>query len=173
MSNIKIFKALSCKTRIDILKILVENEKHISGIAREIGISVPVVSRHIKILENAGLITIREIGNIHLLSAKIDELKNVFDPFIEQSSVVINENDSIFDALKQLPFIKIKKIGNNQFITTVDSKEGYYTYEVDGEIPDISIDEYLPSKDVFLYLNQFISITKRKIIVKVRNQNEK
>ena len=50
------FKALSSETRIKIIKILLNREIHLSGLARELNISVPVMSRHIKLLENVELI---------------------------------------------------------------------------------------------------------------------
>ena len=66
MGNNKVFRALSSPTRIKILKTLMNKEMHLSGLARQINISVPVTSRHIKILEDVGLINKRVFGNIHL-----------------------------------------------------------------------------------------------------------
>lgn len=65
MSNENLFKALSSPTRIKILKVLVNEEIHLTALAKKIGLSKPVVSRHIKILEKTGLINKRIIGNIY------------------------------------------------------------------------------------------------------------
>ena len=62
MSKIKLFRALSSSTRIKILKKLINQEMHLSGLARELGISVLVTSRHIKILEEVKLINKRVFG---------------------------------------------------------------------------------------------------------------
>ena len=86
MSNDKLFRALSSPTRLKILKVLTSKEMHLTGLAKEINISVPVTSRHIKILENVGLINKRIFGNTHLLTAKIRNLEQILEPFVEKTS---------------------------------------------------------------------------------------
>lgn len=172
MGNNQLFKALSSSTRVKIMKILLNRETHLSGLARELGISVPVASRHIKLLEDVGLIKKRIIGNIHLLSVNIGSLDEVLEPFIEESVVEINRHDSLFDALKQLPGVEVQRIGDNQYITSIDGEKGYYIYEVDGMPPKIPIDEYQPKKNVTLHLKKLISVDKKKIEVKVTSSKK-
>lgn len=168
MSNINIFRALSSSTRVKILKKLIKQEMHLSGLARDLGISVPVTSRHIKILEEVKLINKRIFGNTYLLSAKIKNLESALEPFIEESTVEIEKKKSIFDALKQIPGIKIKKIGNNYYIRSIDEEEGYYIYEVDGKLPSKPIDEYQIEKNINLDLKKLITVQKKKIKVNVK-----
>ena len=149
MSNNQLFKALSSGTRINIMKILMNREMHLSGLAKELGISIPVVSRHIKLLEKVGLVKKRIIGNIHLLSTNINSLEKVLEPFIEESIVEINKNDSLFDALKQLPSVEVQRVGINQYITSINGEKGYYIYEVDGEIPSKPVNEFRPKKKCY------------------------
>lgn len=169
MSNDKIFRALSSSMRINILKNLIQKEMHVSGLARELGISVPVTSRHIKILEDVGLINKRIFGNTYLLTTKIKKFENALEPFIEESSIVIDKEKSIFDALKQIPTIAIKKVGNNYYIKSIDGDEGYYIYEVDGKLPDKPIDEYTIDKSVTIDIKKLVSVKKKKIKVNVKN----
>ena len=171
MDNDKMFKALSSETRIKIIKILLNREIHLSGLARELNISVPVMSRHIKLLENVELIKKRVVGNVHLLSANIGSLEELLEPFIEESEIEINEHDSIFDALKQIPGIEIQRVGENQYITSIDGEKGYYIYEVDGKIPTKSIDEFRPKKNITLELKKLVSVNKKKIEVKIPHKN--
>lgn len=171
MDNDKMFKALSSETRIKIIKILLNREIHLSGLARELNISVPVMSRHIKLLENVELIKRRVVGNVHLLSANIGSLEELLEPFIEESEIEINEHDSIFDALKQIPGIEIQRVGENQYITSIDGEKGYYIYEVDGKIPTKSIDEFRPKKNITLELKKLVSVNKKKIEVKIPHKN--
>ena len=172
MGNNNLFKALSSQTRVKIVKILLDREMHLSGLARELGISVPVISRHIKLLENAGLVRKRVVGNVHLLSANIGSLEEVFEPFIEDSIVEINKQDSLFDALKQLPNVEIQKIGDNQYITSINGEKGHYVYEVNGVSPEKSIDKYKPKKDVTIQLKKLISVNKKKIEVKTLHEDK-
>jgi len=169
MSNDKIFRALSSSTRIKILKILIHKEMHLSGLARELNISVPVTSRHIKILEHVGLINKRIFGNTHLLTAKIKNLEVVLEPFVQESLIEINKKKSIFDALKQVPGVEIKKVGKHQYIRSIDGDEGYYIYEVDGKLPKKPIDEYAIDKSVTLDLRKLVSVKKKIIKVNVKN----
>ena len=62
-------------------------EKHLSGLARDLKISTPVTSRHIKILEDVGLIDKKVFGNTYVLTAKIKNLENTLDTFIEEASI--------------------------------------------------------------------------------------
>ena len=171
MDNDKMFKALSSETRIKIIKILLNREIHLSGLARELNISVPVMSRHIKLLENVELVKKRVVGNVHLLSANIGSLEELLEPFIEESEIEINEHDSIFDALKQIPGIEIQRVGENQYITSIDGEKGYYIYEVDGKIPTKSINEFRPKKNITLELKKLVSVNKKKIEVKIPHKN--
>ena len=169
MSNDKIFRALSSPTRIKILQKLRNNEMHLSGLARELGISKPVTSRHIKILEEIGLIEKRIFGNTHLLISKSKNIESVFEPFIEESLIEIDKRKSILDALKQIPGITITKVGNNYYIKSIDGEDGFFIYEVDGKLPKKPIDEYTIDRNITLDLKKLVSVKKKKINVKVKN----
>jgi len=168
MDNKDLFKALSSETRIKIMKILLIREIHLSQLAREIGISIPVTLRHVNILLGCKLIKKRVIGNVHLLSASMEVLDNILEPFAEESVVEINKNDNLFNALQQLPGVKVQRVGDNQFITSINGEEGYYIYEVDGKSPKISIDKFKTKKNIMLNLKKLVSVNKKKIKVKVK-----
>jgi DNA-binding transcriptional ArsR family regulator len=95
MGNNKIFKALSSSTRIQIIKALIGKELHVSGLARELGISVPVVSRHVKLLEDAGLLQKRIVGNVYLLSSTIGRLEEALTPFIDETTITIDRKSVV------------------------------------------------------------------------------
>jgi len=170
MSNDGLFRVLSSSTRIKILKVLVNKEMHLTGLAKEIGISVPVTSRHIKILEDVGLINKRIFGNTYLLKTKSRTLEKALDPFVEESSIEINKEKSLFDALKQVPGIEVKKLGKHQYIKSIDGEDGYYIYEVNGKPPNVPIDEYIVNKNVSLDLKKLVTVKKKKININVKKQ---
>ncbi len=170
MSNDRIFRALSSPTRLNILKTLAVKEMHLTGLAKEIGISVPVTSRHIKILENVGLIKRRVFGNVHLLSTKTSSLEKAIEPFIVESTIKISKDKNLFDALKQVPGVEVSKVGNHRYIKSIDGEEGYYIYEVDGKLPDKPIDEYIINEDLTLDLNKLVSVKKKKIRIDVKSK---
>jgi len=172
MGNNKIFKALSSSTRIRILKTLIGRDLHISGLARELGISVPVTARHIKVLEDAGLLQKRVIGNVYMMSSTVARLEDALIPFVEESSVTIKKHENLFDALKQIPGIQIQQVGDTHYITSINGEHGYYIYEIDGIPPAVPIDEYVPTKDLTFHLKKIVSIDKKKIKVRIKSKKK-
>ena len=170
MSNKNLFNALSSESRVKIIKKLANEEIHLSQLSRELHISKPVISRHIKILEEAGLIKRRIIGNVHLLTANLECLEKAFDPFVKETKMEIEKNTTIFDALKQLPGVETKSDGKNQFITSINGEKGFYIYEVNGDIPKQAIDEYKPKENVTLQLKKLVPVSKKKIKIDLKKR---
>lgn len=170
MANDNIFRALSSSTRIKALKILSNKEMHLSGLARELNISVPVMSKHIRVLEKFDLVEKRVFGNIHLLKTKIKNLESTLEPFIEESIIEVDNNKSIFDALKQIPSIEVKKVGNHQYIQSIDGDKGYYIYEINGKLPKKPIDEYNIDRNITLDIKKLVTIKKKNIKINVKSK---
>jgi DNA-binding transcriptional ArsR family regulator len=168
MGNESVFNALSSQTRIRIIKLLLKGDMHISGIARELGIAAPVILRHIRILEDAGLIERKVIGNVHLLSLRTDKMDHLMEPLIESVQVEIDKKDCLDQALRQLPFVSLQKHGDDEFIYLVDGKKGYFLYEVDGENPEVPVNAYHPDHDVTVTLSKLVSVKQKKIFVKIK-----
>lgn len=57
------FKVLGEPFRLRLIQSLDRGEKSISGLAGELGVSQPSVSKHVKILHDSGLIARRQEGN--------------------------------------------------------------------------------------------------------------
>jgi DNA-binding transcriptional ArsR family regulator len=64
MENLrKAFEALGNRTRLDILVSLMESgEESVGGISRRHKLSMTTTSRHLKILQNAGLVEGKQVG---------------------------------------------------------------------------------------------------------------
>ena len=56
MSLIKALKALADEKRLKILRMLIANDLCVSALAKQLGISKPAVSQHLRILRKAGLV---------------------------------------------------------------------------------------------------------------------
>lgn len=168
MDNVNVFKALSSSTRLRILKQLSKEELHITGLAKKIGISVPVMSRHIDILEKTGLVKKKVIGNIHLLSIDSSLIEKLYTDFTDHDELEVKKDETLFDALQQLPSIRFKTYKDKQFITSINGEQGFYIYEVNGKPPEVSIDEYTVKKDVTLSIKKIIPIEKKEIRVRTK-----
>lgn len=74
-----ILKIIDDKSRLEILKILVNNKSYGKAIADIVGISTPTVSHHLDILKQAGFVKEEKIRNIKYFYADKEKLKNVIE----------------------------------------------------------------------------------------------
>jgi DNA-binding transcriptional ArsR family regulator len=81
-----VFQAIADPTRREILGLLTKQELTLNGVAEMFNISRPAVSKHIKILEECGLIEITQLGRERYCRAKLEQLNQVSD-WIEQYRV--------------------------------------------------------------------------------------
>ena len=82
-----LFKALSSKTRREMLKLLMKTDYHVSGLAKALGISVPVAAKHVKILEDAELVTRKTFGKTHVLAVNKAKLYDALETFSEDYEI--------------------------------------------------------------------------------------
>ncbi len=164
----EIFSVLKSKTRRDILKLLMKEDMHVSGIARALNISVPQASKHIKILEEKGLVDKKTFGRTHVLRTKTENIYKILDYFAEEYEVEVEEGTTVLDALKQIAGIRIESLGERNFVVSVDGEDGYYVYEVNGKLPNISMDKYKLKDDVVIDLKKIIHVRKKRMDIKVR-----
>lgn len=75
----KIFNALSDPIRLEIMEFLRDGEKCVCEITPHLKLPQPVVSRHLKILKNAGLVKRRKKGTWHIYSITTPEVCDVID----------------------------------------------------------------------------------------------
>jgi DNA-binding transcriptional ArsR family regulator len=75
----KIFKALSDPVRLDILDFLRDGEKCVCEIIPHVKLIQPVVSRHLKILKDCGILRDRKDGNRRLYSITDQQIFRVID----------------------------------------------------------------------------------------------
>ena len=82
---IGLFGALACGQRLEILRLLKDTEKCVSDITPKLGIDISVVSRHLQVLKNAGLIKSRREGTNSYYSVTDKRIFSVLD---EASSIL-------------------------------------------------------------------------------------
>ena len=99
----EILKATSDKTRRSILTTLVqEGPKRVTDLATYFDMSLNSVSKHIKVLEAAGLVARKTIGRTHTISACMEpvsmidgwlsELRSAWEKRLEQLDFVLREH---------------------------------------------------------------------------------
>ena len=79
----KAFKALSDKTRREILKMLNERDMSAGEIAENFSMSKPSISKHLDILREAELISSEKKGQFVIYSINTSIIKEVLGGFLE------------------------------------------------------------------------------------------
>jgi DNA-binding transcriptional ArsR family regulator len=169
MSN-DIFKALSSATRLKMLKTLAKKEMHISGLARELNLSAPVVARHVKILEREGVIERKSFGRTHVLKCRMENMENMLNALADTCEVNMPEGASILEALKKVGGVEVREVRDKEFVISIDGEPGLYTYEVNGKPPDTTAEDFKIEKDATIEWKRLVPVTRKRIIVKVKNR---
>lgn len=80
----KVFSALASTARRKILAYLAESDLTAGEIARRFDMSQPAVSKHLQLLENAGLVRSEKQGQFVLYSLTPDNLVNTLNGFVSE-----------------------------------------------------------------------------------------
>ncbi|MFQ6051306.1 MAG: ArsR/SmtB family transcription factor [Candidatus Hydrothermarchaeota archaeon] len=163
-----LLKALSNETRRKMLGILARKEMHITGLANEIGISVPVAAKHVDVLEKAGLVERKKFGRSHVIRANLSKQYQALDMFAESVHVEVPKGTSVLDALRKVSGIKLRKVGDREFLASIEGEEGFYIYEVDGKTPDIGMDKFELNKDSKVEIKKLVPVKRKELIVRIK-----
>ncbi len=77
MSRRDVFQAIADPNRRAILSLLSDNKLTLNGVADKFKISRPAVSKHIKILQECGLVEIEQQGRERYCEARLEKLNEV------------------------------------------------------------------------------------------------
>ena len=72
---VKIYKALSVDSRLQILKLIKDKKLCVNAITKKIGISQSAVSQHLSVLKQAGLVKSERYGSIIHYTININQLE--------------------------------------------------------------------------------------------------
>lgn len=83
---IKLFKCLADKSRLQILKSLVQEEMYVELLAKRLNLTPSTISFHLKKLEDAGAVTSRKEQYYNIYSIKEDVFKSTILDIIKEES---------------------------------------------------------------------------------------
>lgn len=92
-----VFQAIADPTRREIIHLLSTETLNLNAVSEKFEISRPAISKHIKILTECGLITMRQEGRERLCEANLKSLSEVAN-WVEQYNAFWNKK---LDALEQ------------------------------------------------------------------------
>ena len=78
-----VFQAIADPTRRQIIHMIASKPLHLNLVAEKFDVSRPAISKHIKILTECGLVTIKQQGRHRYCEATLDKLNEVSD-WVEQ-----------------------------------------------------------------------------------------
>jgi DNA-binding transcriptional ArsR family regulator len=96
------FSALADPTRRRILADLAGGDRCVTDLARPYSMSLPAVSKHLRVLERAGLIRRRRCGRVHSLKLEAEPMKQAADWIEEYRRFWEASLDRLDEYLKQL-----------------------------------------------------------------------
>jgi DNA-binding transcriptional ArsR family regulator len=70
-----VFHALSHATRRKILERLARGDRRVTDLAKPHAVSLPAISRHIRVLERAGLVKRQRLGSEHVIQLRTPRLR--------------------------------------------------------------------------------------------------
>jgi DNA-binding transcriptional ArsR family regulator len=73
------FNAVSESRRRQILDVLAEREHSVNELVEELGMSQPLVSKHLKVLREVGLVEVRDEGRQRFYQLNAQPLKSIHD----------------------------------------------------------------------------------------------
>lgn len=164
---LKLFYALDSKTRLKMIHSLQQNEKHISQLAREQELSIPVASKHINILENASLIERRIYGKTHVIEINNKDIASSLDILAPTKTVKVKKGTSLLAALKDAAIIETKLIKDIEQIVAINGDEGFYTYEQNGDLCNQTVQTYKLNQDVVIIWKKLEPIAKLRLNVEI------
>ncbi len=104
-----VFQAIADPTRRRIIQLISKNSLNLNSVADQFDISRPAISKQIKILEECGLIFIRQQGRERYCEARLDRLQPV-SAWVEEYSIFWNSKlDALDRFLAEESGVRTKK----------------------------------------------------------------
>ena len=97
-----VFNALAGADRRRILDVLVGGEKAVGTLVRDLSMSQPQVSKHLRVLSEAGLVKCRAQGRRRLYRLDAAQLRPLRDWLAKYERVMAERLDQMDDYLKEL-----------------------------------------------------------------------
>lgn len=95
------FKALAHPIRREIVERLATGPATVGEATRGIGVSKPAISKHLKVLEETGVVSRRIEGRTHVLSLKTEALDEATEWMNRQRAIWTRLFDVVDDYLKE------------------------------------------------------------------------
>ena len=96
------FHAIADPTRREIIQLVAKEPLNVNAVADNFSISRPAISKHVKILEECGLVQVEKKGRERICKAKLDSLQEVSDWVTQYKQFWTESFDALDAYLKQI-----------------------------------------------------------------------
>lgn len=107
-----VFQAIADPTRREILGMIAHKSLNVNTVSENFDVSRAAIYKHMKILTECGLVTIKQKGRERFCEAKLDGLKEVHDWVEQYRQMWMERLDSLENYLNELQTKKINTNGN-------------------------------------------------------------
>ncbi len=97
-----VFNAIAEPQRREILNLLAQGEKSVNEIVEALHLKQPQVSKHLRVLRQVGLVSVREVGQQRLYRLNSNRLKPIYDWVKPFEQLWSERFDRLADYLNQL-----------------------------------------------------------------------
>lgn len=108
-----VFQGIADPTRREILAMIAGRPLNVNSVAEKFEVSRTAVYKHLKILEECGLVKMQQEGRERYCVAKLDRLKDVAEWAVQYRKIWAEKFDNLENYLEQLQ-IKNKKDGSDE-----------------------------------------------------------
>lgn len=130
MKTVNYFKALSDETRLRILNLLYRHELNVNEIVHLMGMGQSRISRHLKILTDAGILSFRRDGLSIFYSLSKDKIgKDFIDRVID---FLNNDNELVSDLSRIENILKVKEDQKKLFFDSIAPDWDVIKHEIIG-----------------------------------------
>ena len=98
-----VFQAIADPTRREIINILAKKQMSVNAVADHFSMSRPAISKHLRILTECGLITMKQEGRERFCRAHFDKLKEVSEWVAHYKAFWNEKLDALGDFLDDKP----------------------------------------------------------------------
>lgn len=99
-----VFNAVAEPQRRDIIGLLVRGERSVNEIAEALRIKQPQTSKHLRVLKEVGLVSVREVGQQRMYRLNGPALKPIYDwvsPFAQTWSERLDRLEAYLDEIQR------------------------------------------------------------------------
>ncbi|MDP2846416.1 MAG: hypothetical protein Q8N79_10165 [Candidatus Methanoperedens sp.] len=76
----------------------------------------------------------------------------------------------MLEALKKVGGVEVRGVHDKEILISIDGEPGLYMYEVNGKPPDTTAEDFKIEKDSTIEWKKLVPVTRKRIIVKIKNQ---